>query len=871
MKKSILLLTFVSIFLFSGNAQINFIDHSFATAGVTTIVDEAINAQDIEYMPDGKIIVCGQYSDTLGVSDVTEVFVACFNANGTLDLNFANEGVLITEFDANEYDNLNTSVEVFNNGSFIVATSILNNTYIKLAKYDDTGSLNTSFGDGGIVSIEASTIGVLQFILRDLFIAASGKIVIGGYCNNENTQSINDFALMQLNNDGSVDTDFNTIGFMSFEFADSQNDIEWAYDIEETIDGNIIIAGKYSGANGTEGAIASIQSDGSFDTQFGNNGKLLFQLNNFDTYITDIAVDENGNIVCVGFNEFYGGGVNQAFVARLNETGSFDSDFNAIGYQFSGLMSDNWRPTVEIQEDGKIVFVHNAGSLILQRYTEQGIPDISFGNNGIITGELGVEHFRSLDIAIQPDNKILIAGSNYTGFDNGATICRVNPQCNLQGFVFYDENANGVFDGTDYGLANQIVKVLPGAIYLSTDSDGNYYSNLDNGTYEVAWIPQTNWQLSTGSSSYNFTVTGPEDIFTAQDFGVSQTADITDVAIDFTSTATRVGFPVRYWLTYTNYGTIAADGEVFLSYDPLLNYSYSDITPDIEDANSLTWNYDDLHLFENRSIQVNFYGPNFSDVGNILEAWYSISPSPDANPVNNQDSVFQEVIASYDPNDKLVSPRGIGEEGLVLFDTELTYTVRFQNTGTDTAFNIKIVDTLHADLNVETFRFIASSHQCNYQISGNTNDGIVITFWFNNILLPYEDLDEPNSHGFVKFAVSPHSDLAENTQITNEAYIYFDFNPPILTNQVLNTFVSSIVSVSENDLYVNIYPNPSSDFVKIDVPDIINIQIFSIDGKIIMHKQSDNILDVSDLPSGHYLLKINTKQGLIQKKIVVLR
>lgn len=183
--------------------------------------------------------------------------------------------------------------------------------------------------------------------------------------------------------------------------------------------------------------------------------------------------------------------------------------------------------------------------------------------------------------------------------------------------------------------------------------------------------------------------------------------------------------------------------------------------------------------------------------------------------LNNTDpfqSVFcLEVTASYDPNDKTGFPRGYDEPNFIRANQDLEYIIRFQNTGNDTAFNVVLTDTLSSFLNLATVRPGTSSHA--YQFSADGNGAI--RFHFPNILLPDSTTNEPASHGFVKFRVSQSPDLADGVVIENGAYIYFDFNDPVLTNETWHTveyefLVSSITTLPVNDqIRLVVAPNPS--------------------------------------------------------------
>ncbi len=149
----------------------------------------------------------------------------------------------------------------------------------------------------------------------------------------------------------------------------------------------------------------------------------------------------------------------------------------------------------------------------------------------------------------------------------------------------------------------------------------------------------------------------------------------------------------------------------------------------------------------------------------------------DADPFISIDC--QANIGAYDPNDKTGYPFGLGTSHLIDTSTTLEYKIRFQNTGTDTAFYVSILDTISTHLNASTIRMGAASHDYNWNILADN----VLQINFDNIMLPDSNINEVASHGFVKFKIDQQSSNPPGTIINNKAAIYFDFNPPIITNQ----------------------------------------------------------------------------------------
>ena len=163
-------------------------------------------------------------------------------------------------------------------------------------------------------------------------------------------------------------------------------------------------------------------------------------------------------------------------------------------------------------------------------------------------------------------------------------------------------------------------------------------------------------------------------------------------------------------------------------------------------------------------------------------------PHDDADPVAD---IFCGIVeGSYDPNDKRGYPIGISDQHLIQANLQLQYVIRFQNTGTDTAFTVVIRDTLDTNLNIFTISPGVSSHDYTFRKYGPR----VLEWTFENILLPDSTTNEPGSNGFITFTVDQAPNLIEGTLITNNADIYFDYNTPIITNEtehVISYFVES--------------------------------------------------------------------------------
>ena len=235
------------------------------------------------------------------------------------------------------------------------------------------------------------------------------------------------------------------------------------------------------------------------------------------------------------------------------------------------------------------------------------------------------------------------------------------------------------------------------------------------------------------------------------------------------------------------------------------------------------------------------------------------------------------ISASFDPNDKQGFPLGYGDEHFIRPNTDLEYKIRFQNTGTDTAFTVVIRDTIASELEIPSIKVGASSHPYNWRIYG----GNILEFTFNSIMLPDSNINEPASHGFVEFNISQKSDLANGTVINNNAGIYFDFNEAVITNETYHTIGLDFITVSlqnliYNNTQIHVYPNPLQEFAIFEMKKEIKnglVEIYDLSGKLAWQQKFNGKqfeLKRNDLKSGIYFYKITEEGKAINSgKIVV--
>lgn len=165
------------------------------------------------------------------------------------------------------------------------------------------------------------------------------------------------------------------------------------------------------------------------------------------------------------------------------------------------------------------------------------------------------------------------------------------------------------------------------------------------------------------------------------------------------------------------------------------------------------------------------------------------------NPSETTSVICQQNIGSFDPNDKQASPAGYGVNHYIEQNVDIDYHIRFQNVGTDTAFNIVIRDTLSAHLDPSTIRPTISSFPYSFEVENN-----VVIFTFNDIELVDSTTNEPGSHGFVQFTIAQQDSLPFGTMIYNNAAIFFDYNYPVITNTTFHEVGTDFLEFPANQI-----------------------------------------------------------------------
>lgn len=465
----------------------------------------------------------------------------------------------------------------------------------------------------------------------------------------------------------------------------------------------------------------------------------------------------------------------------------------------------------------------------------------------------------------------------------------------LIGRSYADTNNDCSYDSTENYVANAQLKLSQNNNFVAwawTDVYGYYFFDVPNGGYTIEFVTSPGYHITCPNSMAHITTVSSPSI-TTENFALScNTSDIAATGIGLNG---PIGFfPGNANVLYPFIGVnnpacnqSVVPGKVLIVLDTLVQYLgpyNSSPAPDTVIATSsgdtLIWDVADINNIGNFgyfNYPFEVITNTVATIGDTVCIKLMVFPiQGDADTTNNSFTRCFVVGNSYDPNSKEVFPRGVGQFGYISPSTpELEYTINFQNMGTASAQNIIVLDTLDAELDVTSLKIISASHQQTTAfLPGN-----VLKFNFSNIMLPDTAQNEPLSHGYVKYSISLNPNLSPGTQITNTAYIYFDYNAPIVTNTTLNTieFPTGIAKLS--NFHLGVSPNPTNNAINICFEDkqshSINIKVMNINGQVVYQEKLGNTsgkysktIDLSDVSKGVYLLQVVTDKETIQQKVI---
>ena len=367
-----------------------------------------------------------------GSATVADFAVARLNDDGSLDTSFDADGKLTTDFIRSFSDALGSSVAVQTDGKIVVAGYSQQGATghdFAVARYNPDGSPDTTFGTNGKLTID---FGFSYDIGSGVAVQSDGKIVVAGQSYSGAATS-NDFAVVRLNADGSLDSTFGTAGKQTIDFGSSS---DYGNSVAVQADGKIVVAGySYQGEIiGNHFAVARLNADGSLDNSFDLDGREIVDFGSYTDVGSSVVVQADGKILLAGYS-YQAVSIDFA-VARLNTDGSLDTTFDADGKRIIDFGGSIYGPvSMALQSDGKIVVAGHADGATgeaefgVARLNTDGSLDSTFDADGTLTTDF--VHSSSIGggvgVAVGTDGKIVVAGST----DSDNVVVRLNADGSL--------------------------------------------------------------------------------------------------------------------------------------------------------------------------------------------------------------------------------------------------------------------------------------------------------------------------------------------------------------------------------------------------------------------------------------------------------
>ena len=437
-----------------------------------------------------------------------------------------------------------------------------------------------------------------------------------------------------------------------------------------------------------------------------------------------------------------------------------------------------------------------------------------------------------------------------------ATVGSIPEPCGLvSGTMFHDVDQDCLLNGFDVTMPYHVLSIEPGNQYTITNASGHYARGLAYGNYTIdeGVLADTDPVCpAAGSAALALDDLTPQVVVDFANFSTIPH----DLSVHIASTEARPGFPTQAWITVTNISAFpSGDVTLELVFDPLL------LNP------SITGLVDLDVIGPYGSATAHFTADVPSDLGLLgTVITYTVTETntaTESNSSNNSASLAVTITGSFDPNDKQGHTSSSLSSTQYFLDEDewLDYTIRFQNTGTAAAETVVIRDTIDADLDVFALHILGSSHP----FTPSFGDGRELVFTFDDINLPDSATDLAGSQGFISYRMTPLGNVVVGALLKNAAGIYFDFNPPIITDEVVHVVELSTSVQDGSPGRVQVTPNPAEDQVQVVTNDAGTqvLAVCTVEGRRvdipITRSTSGTVLDIGRLPAGLYT--VHTTSG----------
>ena len=478
----------------------------------------------------------------------------------------------------------------------------------------------------------------------------------------------------------------------------------------------------------------------------------------------------------------------------------------------------------------------------------------------------------------------------------------------VAGTAYHDDNKNQQQDTGEEPIAGYSVRLTSsqGTMVASTDQAGRYsfLAKEDTGPLTLE-VEEPGCGGEGGFTPDAYTIVGTEDV-TGRDFAFRSARNRQQAAsVHFILGNTRCNTTTPLWINVTNDGcSPLTNGYLRLDLPTEMYVVPTNANSEPSASGSYEFAIDSLRPLASMRLELAVRLPSENYTGYALPITLTALAGVDTLGSYEDAPILR---CAYDPNDKQVHPlyQDPGDHHYAARGERLSYTIRFQNTGNDTAYSVRLVDQLSESLNWTTYHLESSSHPCTSAI----DEFGKLTFQFDQIMLPDSATDLTASQGYVRFSLLPNAEGPSSERVENTAEIYFDANQPIITNSVHNTIVPYIdqdkdtypfwVDCDDTDPQIypgaagtaghrgdencdgisnatkfgtvqatlRYFPNPVSEVLHIEVEGIgtssYQAQVYTVQGQLVRETTFTNegAVTVGLLPSGAYLVRVTSAIG----------
>jgi uncharacterized repeat protein (TIGR01451 family) len=585
------------------------------------------------------------------------------------------------------------------------------------------------------------------------------------------------------------------------------------------------------------------------------------------------------------------GAVNDSIHFPLSDYGLYNRG-NAMGkYRQNGVVNNSIKvirlkfPVASVGQPWNLGFISSLGTLPTDTIADFAEDPNLYTEDPYVDCMTYSYYLENQQISINPGNNgfppysnkvrnLIVPAQDATldfCFSSCLTCDGASPWSNLYSYVlrntaFVDLNNDLELSTGEPRLAQApfVVNNSSTTITGFTGTNGNFTILADTGNYTIS--TQSFGQLTPSVLSQVVEVDSmSEQVF----FPFQLNPDYFELEPVLLPGLMRAGFSQSSTIMINNYGNAAHNVSVTVQIDTSQTFENSSPPETSVLDNVITFLIDSIPALSNYPIHINTYTlppPTLLPGDSVLWS-VSVNAIPsEANSSNNQIQYSLPIVTSYDPNDKTMMKGATFTVARANAGEEFHYRIRFQNTGNYPASFIHVRDTLDEGLNPATLRMLRASHDYSLII----NNERFLDWYFPNIELPDSASDPAGSQGEILFSIKPNLPVFNGNLIENTAFIYFDFNPAVITN----TSVTKIddpqkLELIQGESRLFIW-HSESQLLRIMNPEKYRVlEIYGLDGKLqFTAKPSENIYLDSKITSNLFLLRFIDNEGRSYGKIV---